>query len=58
LPLLQARNIRSNVRRRVLYVTYNLAADGDHRVSYFADKRASFPPDIERTPGVEYRFRV
>jgi 2-aminoethylphosphonate dioxygenase len=44
--------------RRVLYVTYNRASDGDHRVSYYADKRASFPPDIERLPGVEYRFRV
>jgi hypothetical protein len=44
--------------RRVLYVTYNRAAEGDHRVSYYADKRASFPPDIERSPGVEYRFRV
>jgi hypothetical protein len=45
-------------RRRVLYVTYNRAADGDHRAGYFADKRASFPPDVERLPGVEYRFRV
>lgn len=44
--------------RRALYVTYNRLSDGDHRVSYFADKRASFPPDIERLPGVEYRFRV
>ena len=44
--------------RRVLYVTYNRASDGDHRASYCADKRASFPPDIERLPGVEYRFRV
>ena len=44
--------------RRVLYVTYNRASDGDHRVSYYADKRASFPPDIERLPDVEYRFRV
>jgi 2-aminoethylphosphonate dioxygenase len=44
--------------RRVLYVTYNRASDGDHRVSYYADKRASFPPDIERAPGVAYRFRV
>jgi 2-aminoethylphosphonate dioxygenase len=48
----------TNAQRRVLYVTYNLAADGDHRISYFADKRAAFPPDIERKPGVEYRFRV
>jgi hypothetical protein len=45
-------------QRRVLYVTYNRASDGDHRTSYYADKRASFPPDIERLPGVEYRFRV
>jgi 2-aminoethylphosphonate dioxygenase len=45
-------------QRRVLYVTYNRASDGDHRVAYYADKRASFPPDIERRPGVEYRFRV
>jgi len=44
--------------RRVLYVTYNRVSDGDHRAAYFADKRASFPPDIERLPGVEYRFRV
>jgi 2-aminoethylphosphonate dioxygenase len=45
-------------RRRVLYVTYNRASDGDHRISYYEDKRASFPPDIERLPGREYRFRV
>lgn len=45
-------------QRRVLYVTYNRASDGDHRVAYYADKRASFPPDIERLPGIEYRFRV
>ncbi len=44
--------------RRVLYVTYNPAAEGDHRERYFADKRASFPPDIEREPGKAYVFRV
>jgi hypothetical protein len=44
--------------RRALYVTYNRAADGDHRARYFADKRAAFPPDIEREPGKDYRFRV
>jgi ectoine hydroxylase-related dioxygenase (phytanoyl-CoA dioxygenase family) len=44
--------------RRILYLTYNLASEGDHRVRYFADKRANFPPDIERKPGVEYKFRV
>jgi hypothetical protein len=45
-------------QRRILYLTYNRASDGDQRARYYADKRASFPPDIERRPGVEYRFRV
>ncbi len=44
--------------RRILYLTYNLAADGDHRAAYYADKFASFPPDIERDGGREYVFRV
>lgn len=44
--------------RRVLYLTYNRATDGDHRVDYYADKRKSFPPDIERDPDKEYKFRV
>ena len=44
--------------RRLLYLTYNAANDGDHRKAYFADKRANFPPDIERPKGVEYKFRV
>jgi hypothetical protein len=56
-PHASAPNLTSS-QRRVLYVTYNRAADGDHRVAYYADKRASFPPDIERLPGVTYRFRV
>jgi hypothetical protein len=44
--------------RRILYLTYNRLSDGDHRERYFAEKRANFPPDIERVPGVEYKFRV
>lgn len=44
--------------RRVLYVTYNKASEGDHRERYFADKRASFPPDVERDPDKTYVFRV
>ena len=44
--------------RRVLYVTYNKASEGDHRERYFADKRANFPPDVEREPGKTYVFRV
>jgi hypothetical protein len=49
---------RGDSARRVLYITYNRAAEGDHRAAYFAAKRKSFPPDIEREPGKTYRFRV
>jgi 2-aminoethylphosphonate dioxygenase len=48
----------TNRPRRVLYLTYNAAAEGDHRARYFAEKRESFPPDVERRPGIEYKFRV
>jgi ectoine hydroxylase-related dioxygenase (phytanoyl-CoA dioxygenase family) len=49
---------RSDTQRRILYLTYNRLADGDHRVRYFHDKRQSFPPDVEREPGREYKYRV
>jgi 2-aminoethylphosphonate dioxygenase len=49
---------RTAAARRILYVTYSRAADGDHRTRYFADKRRDFPPDIEREPGRTYTFRV
>jgi 2-aminoethylphosphonate dioxygenase len=45
-------------RRRVLYITYNRRSAGDHRAQYYADKRQSFPPDIERDPSKTYTFRV
>ncbi len=48
----------TNEQRRVLYVTYNAAAEGDHRRRYYDDKRLSYPPDIERDPNKEYVFRV
>lgn len=44
--------------RRVLYITYNKLSEGDHRKQYYADKRKSFPPDCERDPDKEYKFRV
>lgn len=44
--------------RRVLYVTYNRLTDGDSRRRYYADKRASYPPDCEREPGKSYAFKV
>ncbi len=49
---------RSAAPRRVLYYTYNKASEGDHLAQYYADKRASYPPDIEREEGKEYRYRV
>jgi hypothetical protein len=48
----------TDAARRILYLTYNLKADGDHRARYYAEKRANFPPDIERAAGAEYTFRV
>lgn len=45
-------------QRRVLYYTYNAASAGDHLRQYYADKRLSYPPDIEREPGRDYRYRV
>jgi 2-aminoethylphosphonate dioxygenase len=50
-------NLTAHQRRNV-YLTYNRAADGDHRERYFADKRASYPPDNEREAGKEYVYRV
>jgi hypothetical protein len=42
----------------MLFVTYNSAEYGDVRDRYHRDKRSSFPPDIERDAGAEYKFRV
>jgi hypothetical protein len=44
--------------RRVLYITWNRAADGDHRLRYYADKHKNYPPDVERESGKTYVFRV
>ena len=49
---------RTRERRRVLYVTYNRASEGDHRARYYADKHANYPPDCEREPGKQYAYRV
>ncbi len=48
----------SDTPRRVLYITYGRASEGDSRARYYADKRASYPPDIEREPGREYVYKV
>jgi len=44
--------------RRVLYSTYAKAAEGDYRNRYYADKRLSFPPDIERDPSKVYEYKI
>lgn len=44
--------------RRVLYITYNRASEGDWRERYYVDKRSSFPPDCEREPGKVYEYKV
>lgn len=44
--------------RRVLYSTYAKASQGDYRERYYADKRKSFPPDIEREQGKKYEYKV
>lgn len=48
----------SDSKRRVLYVTYNRLSDGDHRDQYYADKRKSYPPDVERAADKHYEYRV
>ena len=48
----------SNTTRRIYYVTYNRASDGDHMAQYYSDKHKNFPPDIDRDAGNEYVFQV
>jgi len=49
---------RSERPRRVYFATYNRRSEGRHLEQYYADKRASFPPDVERDPSRTYVFRV
>ena len=44
--------------RRIYFATYNRLSDGDQLEAYYADKRKSYPPDIERDPGKKYVYRV
>lgn len=48
----------SDGTRRLYFATYNRKSAGDHWGPYHADKHKSFPPDVEREGGKEYRFRV
>ena len=49
---------KTDQSRRVLYITFNGAGDGDKRAQYYADKRKNYPPDIERDPDKNYAFKV
>jgi len=53
IPHRSPRNTSSR-SRRALYITYNRQAEGDVRERYYADKRLHFPPECERTAGVDY----
>jgi 2-aminoethylphosphonate dioxygenase len=44
----------SDASRRALYATYNKASEGDFRERYYAEKRRTFPPDVERKAGARY----
>ena len=48
----------TDATRRLYYATYNRRSAGDHMAQYYADKHQSYPPDIDREKGKEYRFRV
>jgi len=44
--------------RRVLYSTYNKAGEGSYRARYYADKRITLPPDIEKEEGKIYTYKI
>ena len=44
--------------RRLYFATYNRLSEGNHLAAYYADKRKSFPPDVERMAGKQYVYRV
>lgn len=48
----------SDKTRRVYFATYSRLSDGNFLEQYYADKRKTYPPDIEREAGKEYKFRV
>jgi 2-aminoethylphosphonate dioxygenase len=53
IPHRSPRNESDNPRRS-LYITYSRASEGRYRDRYYADKRNTFPPEIEREPGIDY----
>lgn len=56
-PHRSAPNFSKSIRR-IYFATYNRLSEGDFLERYYTDKRASYPPDIEREKGKEYVYRV
>jgi 2-aminoethylphosphonate dioxygenase len=56
-PHRSAPNMSDKIRR-LYFLTYNRLSEGDFLERYYADKRASYPPDIERVAGKDYVYRV
>jgi 2-aminoethylphosphonate dioxygenase len=48
----------TDATRRVLYLTFNTKSAGDHYEGYFAKKRASFPPNWQRSGTQAYRYKI
>lgn len=49
---------RTAQMRRLYFATFNRLSEGDHLEAYYRDKHRNYPPDIDRDPEREYRFRV
>lgn len=56
-PHRSAENL-TDKQRRMIFLTYNLQSEGEHRSEYFADKRVEYPPDVERKANESYVYRV
>ncbi|MCL7748675.1 phytanoyl-CoA dioxygenase family protein [Halalkalibacter alkaliphilus] len=48
----------TDTTRRMVFLTFSKRSEGDYRAKYFEDKRKTFPPDIERKPGVNYSYKI
>jgi 2-aminoethylphosphonate dioxygenase len=49
---------RSKKSRKIIYLTYNAKKDGNLKEAYFNNKRKSFPPNIERIKGKNYKYLI
>lgn len=48
----------SSKPRRILYLSYAKAAEGDFRQQYYSEKRKNLPPDCEREEGKTYQYKI